>query len=81
MAVNITADVTLDTSKTLCPVPVIKAKQTMDQLKIGQVMRLVATDPGSKADIPSFARMGGHELVATDHSDKQYVFYLKKGGR
>lgn len=81
MTTAISPDLVIDASKTLCPVPVLKARQGMDQLKRGQVLKLIATDPGSKADIPSFARVAGHELVSTEHSAKQFVFLVRKGGK
>jgi len=81
MSTSVAPDVVVDTSKTLCPVPVIRARQAMDQLQAGQVMKLIATDPGAKNDIPSFARTGGHQLLGSSQEGKQLVFLLKKGGK
>ena len=78
---GITPDLVLDTSSTLCPVPVIRARQALDKLQPGQVMKLIATDPGSKSDIPSFARTAGYELLSSQQEGKQFVFLLRKGGR
>ena len=80
MSTSVAPDLVVDTSNTLCPVPVIKAKQAMDKLRAGQVVKLIATDPGSKADIPSFARTGRHELLSAAQEGKQFVFLLRKGG-
>ncbi|MSQ11228.1 MAG: sulfurtransferase TusA family protein [Dehalococcoidia bacterium] len=81
MSTNVTPDLIVDASTTLCPVPVIKARQGMDKLRPGQVMKLIATDRGSKADIPSFARIGGHELLSAEQLGAQFVFLLRKGAR
>ncbi|MSP78288.1 MAG: sulfurtransferase TusA family protein [Dehalococcoidia bacterium] len=78
---DLTPDLVVDASKTLCPTPVLRAKSGMDKLQKGQVMKLVATDPGSKADIPSFARMGGHELLSTEQAGQTFVYWLRKGGK
>lgn len=47
----------------LCPMPVLRASQAMKQLKVGDEMELLATDPGSKMDIPAWVRMTGNELL------------------
>lgn len=74
-----TADKVLDTRGELCPMPVIKAKMTINALSSGQVLKLIASDPGSRADIPSWARMSGHQLVRQDLEDGAFVFWVKKG--
>ncbi|GBD11121.1 Sulfurtransferase TusA [bacterium HR23] len=70
---------TLDTSDTLCPLPVIAAKQATDKLARGQVLKVIATDPGSKADIPSWARSAGHTLLKWEVQGKKFVFWVQKG--
>lgn len=81
MSSVVTPDLVIDASKTLCPVPVLRARQGIDQLTHGQVLKLIATDPGSKADIPSFARVAGHELISAEQAGKQFVFLVRKGGK
>ncbi|MBI4234493.1 MAG: sulfurtransferase TusA family protein [Chloroflexi bacterium] len=59
--------------------PVIQAKQAMDKLSRGQVLKVIATDPGSKADIPSWARAAGHHLLKAEQQDKKFLFWVQKG--
>lgn len=75
------SDLVVDASNTLCPTPVLKARDGMKTLQKGQVLKLLATDPGSKKDIPAFARMGGHELLFADLNGPQFVYVLRKGGK
>lgn len=79
MSAQVTPDVVLDATGQLCPMPVIRAKQAMDKLAPGQVMKLVASDPGSKADIPGWARTSGHTLLEASTEGKTFVFLVKKG--
>ena len=69
---------TLDTRGTLCPLPVIKARQTIDKMASGEVLKLIASDPGAKADIPSWTRMTGNALLHSEFQDGTYAFWIKK---
>ncbi|MBI4494397.1 MAG: sulfurtransferase TusA family protein [Chloroflexi bacterium] len=73
-------DRTLDCRGTLCPVPIIQARQALDALAPGQVLQVLATDLGSKADFPAFARHTGHELLAAREQDGTFIYYLRKAG-
>jgi TusA-related sulfurtransferase len=72
------ADAELDCKRMHCPMPVIKAKQAIEKLNSGEILRVVSTDKGSKKDIPAFARRGGHELLETEEDGGVFVFYLRK---
>ncbi|MFP5460411.1 MAG: sulfurtransferase TusA family protein [Gammaproteobacteria bacterium] len=61
-----------------CPLPILRAKKALTDLESGQVLRVVATDPGSQRDFQAFARQTGNELVASEVKDKEWVFYLKR---
>lgn len=79
MTTQVTVHETLDARGILCPMPVVKAKLVMDKLASGQVLRVLATDPGSKADIPSWARAAGHRLLESATQGKEFVFLVQKG--
>ncbi|MCS7206638.1 MAG: sulfurtransferase TusA family protein [Dehalococcoidia bacterium] len=79
MTTQVNEHQTVDTSGTLCPLPVIAAKQAMDKLGKGQVLKIIATDPGAKADIPSWARASGHTLLKQEVQGKRFVFWVQKG--
>ena len=73
------ADLQLDTSGLLCPLPVYKAAMAMGQMEAGQVLELICTDPGSLEDIPAMARQRGDDLVQFDNRGDQQVFWIRKG--
>ncbi|MFM2059182.1 MAG: hypothetical protein RLY71_3567 [Pseudomonadota bacterium] len=57
------ADKELDTSGLNCPLPILKAKKALADMKSGELLRITATDPGSMRDFQAFARQTGNELV------------------
>ena len=63
---------------TLCPMPVILAKKAMDQLGKGQVLKLLATDPGSWSDVPGWARVAGFEILQAEEKDGVYTYLVQK---
>lgn len=71
-------DLELDCKGMNCPLPILKTKKAIDTLQSGQVLRLVATDPGSVKDVDAWSRRTGNPLVASETVDKTYVFYLRK---
>jgi tRNA 2-thiouridine synthesizing protein A len=71
-------DKTLDCSGMLCPVPVIKTSKAIKEMQIGQVLKMVATDPGAPADMDAFARQTGNELVDSHKEGDKFVFYLRR---
>ena len=68
----------LDTSGLSCPLPVLKAKKVLNDMASGQVLRIIATDPGSVKDMQSFSRQTGHSLLASTEEGKSFIFLLKK---
>ena len=52
----------LDTRGLNCPLPILKAKKALVDMQSGEVLKLVATDPGSVRDFQAFARQTGHEV-------------------
>lgn len=71
-------DKTLDCSGMLCPMPVIKTSKTIKELQIGQVLKMIATDPGAPADMEAWARQTGNELLDSHKEGERFVFYLKR---
>lgn len=74
----VTPDQTLDCSGMACPMPILKTKKAIDGLQIGQVLKMIATDPGSNSDMEAWTQKTGHELVASETSGGKFVFYIKK---
>jgi tRNA 2-thiouridine synthesizing protein A len=72
------ADQTLDCSGMACPMPILKTKKAVDGLAVGQILKMIATDPGSTSDMQAWTQKTGHELVASERDGDKYVFYVKK---
>ena len=71
-------DKELDARGLSCPLPILKTKKSLNELTSGQVLKVVATDPGSVKDMQAFATQTGNPLLSTTEENKTYVFYLKK---
>ena len=71
-------DKELDTSGLSCPLPVLKAKKTLNDMASGQVLKIIATDPGAVKDMLAFSNQTGHSLLSTNEEDKSFVFLLRK---
>jgi TusA-related sulfurtransferase/rhodanese-related sulfurtransferase len=70
---------TVDAKNLSCPQPVMMSKKTLTKLEIGQVLEVLATDPGSKRDIPAWAEISGQELISVEEiSSKEFRFLVKR---
>ena len=76
--ITLQEDKLLDCSGLLCPMPVIKTSKTIKEMQVGQVLKMVATDPGAPADMEAWARQTGNELVDSHKDGEKFVFYLKR---
>ena len=70
-------DLELDLKGMNCPLPLLKAKQGLRQLRSGQILRVQATDPGSVRDFASFARISGHELISSEQVLGVFIHTLR----
>jgi len=71
-------DKEFDASGLACPLPIVKTKKSLADMASGQLLRVVATDPGSVCDMAAFAEQTGHTLMSTGEEGGKYVFLLKK---
>lgn len=71
-------DQELDASGLNCPLPILRAKKAIAGLESGQVLRIVATDPGSVKDFEAFAKQTGNELLESGEEGGKFVFLMKK---
>ncbi len=78
MATTLTADKVLDCTGLLCPIPVIKTSKTIKEVELGQVLKMIATDPGAPADMEAWARQTGHELLASETENDTFTFYFRR---
>jgi tRNA 2-thiouridine synthesizing protein A len=75
---SVAYDQVLDCSGLACPMPIIKTKKAIDGLDVGQVLKMIATDPGSVSDVNAWTRKTGHELVDSEQEDGKHIFFIKK---
>jgi tRNA 2-thiouridine synthesizing protein A len=68
----------LDARKLSCPLPILRAKKALDEMDQGQVLHILATDPGSVMDFESFCKQTGNELVSSEQNGGEYVFQIRK---
>ena len=68
----------LDARGLNCPLPILRTKKSLNDMLSGQVIRVLATDPGSVRDFQAFSRQTGNELLASEVAAGEFVFYLRK---
>ena len=78
MTEEIKVDMELDLRGLLCPMPMVKVSQNINKVEVGQVIKATATDPASLADIPSWARTTGNEIIKQEKDGKEIIFYVKR---
>jgi len=71
-------DKDLDARGLNCPLPILRTKRALTDMQAGQVLRVMATDPGSVKDFQVFARQTGNELVSHGEAKGEFTFFMKK---
>ncbi|HIO91852.1 MAG TPA: sulfurtransferase TusA family protein [Leucothrix mucor] len=69
----------LDARGLNCPLPILRCKKAINKLESGQVLKIVATDPGSVKDFQAFCKQTGNELLETTEAGDEFTFFIKKG--
>lgn len=69
----------LDTIGLRCPEPVMMLRKTVRKMQSGELLTVIADDPATTRDIPSFCRFMEHTLVESDIEKKPYSYLIKKG--
>lgn len=72
-------DVDLDARGLNCPLPILRARQALRAMQSGQILRIVATDPGSAQDFKLFAQQTGHALLDLSQVGGEYTILMRKG--
>jgi tRNA 2-thiouridine synthesizing protein A len=70
---------TLDARRMLCPLPVIKAQNQIKTMSQGEELDVICTDPGALHDIPAWARINGHDVIATQQNDDELIITVRVG--
>ncbi len=75
---EVRADKALDCRGLLYPMPIIKVSQAIKEIEVGQVLEMLATDPGSKPDMEAWSRQTGHELLKVEEEGGLFKFYVRR---
>jgi len=70
----------IDVKRLLCPLPVIRLGEAIDDCQIGDTIEVVATDPGVLHDIPAWCKVHGHEVLKIREKNDQIMLLVKKIG-
>ena len=68
----------LDCTGLYCPLPIIKTKLELEDMKEGEVLKVISDDPGAKADFPAWCDQTGNILLNSEEISGEYIFYIKK---
>jgi tRNA 2-thiouridine synthesizing protein A len=71
-------DKELDARGLNCPLPILRTKKALTDMVSGQVLKILATDPGSVRDFQAFSRQTGNALLSSDTIEKDFVFFMQK---
>lgn len=61
-----------------CPLPILRTKKALAQLNSGEILRVLATDPGSVRDFQAFAKQTGNDLLSYSEEGEEFEYYLKR---
>lgn len=75
---NMNSTKVLDAKGLSCPMPIVRTKKAMDTLNSGDVLEVHVTDKGSLADIPAWAKAGGHVILEHSENDGVITFFIQK---
>ena len=71
-------DKELDARGLNCPLPILRSKKSLGELASGQVLKVIATDPGAIKDFEAFAKQTGNELLSSAQAGGEFTFFIKK---
>ncbi len=69
----------LDTLGLRCPEPVMMIRKTVRKMQEGELLIVIADDPATTRDIPSFCRFMDHTLVESNIEETPYRYLIRKG--
>lgn len=72
------ADDTLDAYGLLCPMPIVKTALKVKEMRVGQILEVLASDAGIQDDMPAWCKATGNELLGIEEKDGEYQVYIRK---
>ena len=73
-----TFDKELDARGLNCPLPILRAKKSLNDMQTGQILKIVATDPGAVKDFQAFCKQTGNELLSHAQAEREFLFFVKR---
>ncbi|WP_447555922.1 sulfurtransferase TusA [Vreelandella sp. EE22] len=70
-------DDTLDTTGLYCPEPIMLMHNKVRDMDSGQTLKVIATDPATTRDVPKFCQFLGHELLAHQEHEDEYLYFIR----
>ncbi|MHA2425187.1 MAG: sulfurtransferase TusA family protein [Candidatus Thorarchaeota archaeon] len=67
-----------DASGLRCPMPILQTKKQIKTIEIGEIIKIIATDIGTKKDFPAFASRTGNEIVELVEEGDKLIWYIKR---
>ncbi len=71
-------DVELDATGLSCPMPIMKLSKSVKSMEVGQVIKMISSDPGSEEDVPKWVKRSKNELLESKEDAGSYIFIIKK---
>lgn len=68
----------LDVKGLHCPLPILRTKKALSEMVSGQVLRVMATDPGAVKDFQAFAKQTGNDLLSSAEIDQVFEFFFRR---
>ena len=75
---KIIPDEDLDCTGLYCPTPIFETRKKIDSMQSGSVLKIIADDPAAEADIPSWARTTGNEILSMIKENDKVIFFIRK---
>ena len=75
---DVSIDKQLDCCGLICPMPVVKTKRAIKGMEVGQILEMIATDPGSIPDMEAWENQTRHEVLLAEEQDGKFRFLIKK---
>lgn len=69
---------TLDARGLNCPLPILKTKKAMNAMEAGDLLEIIATDPGSVKDLDAFCTQTGNEMLSSEEAGGEFKFRIRK---
>ncbi len=78
MSAEYKVDMTVDYKGLFCPMPIVRISKDINGIEVGQVLEMLATDPGAKADMQAWVKQTGQELLDAKEEDGLFKFYVRR---